>query len=158
MPTQRHRLRGHRGQPAGAADAVGVRVAGNRCVVGGPVAGDHLALQERRPAPLWFDSGVNGRVSDQRAVPRSSFQKTQALRVLQQRAHGVATSTSDCCGQLMVAVLNSASRQTMHRCISTNPELSATKPGVVGVYNLYAYDPERRLWLGKLAERLESLA
>lgn len=36
--------------------------------------------------------------------------------------------------------------------------LGHVQPGVVGVYNLYAYDHERRLWLTKLAERLESLA
>lgn len=36
--------------------------------------------------------------------------------------------------------------------------LGHVQPGVVGVYNLHAYNAERRLWLGKLAERLESLA
>lgn len=35
--------------------------------------------------------------------------------------------------------------------------LGHVQPGVVGVYNLHAYNPERRLWLGKLADRLESL-
>jgi integrase len=36
--------------------------------------------------------------------------------------------------------------------------LGHVQPGVVGVYNLHAYNAERRLWLGKLSERLESLA
>jgi integrase len=31
------------------------------------------------------------------------------------------------------------------------------KPGIVGVYNLYEYDAEKREWLTKLAERLESI-
>jgi integrase len=30
-------------------------------------------------------------------------------------------------------------------------------PGVKGIYNLHAYDAERRLWLGKWADRLESI-
>ena len=32
------------------------------------------------------------------------------------------------------------------------------KPGIVGVYNLYTYDAEKREWLTKLAARLEELA
>ncbi|MBF9263912.1 tyrosine-type recombinase/integrase [Paracidovorax cattleyae] len=31
------------------------------------------------------------------------------------------------------------------------------KPGVRGIYNLHRYDSERRLWLGRLAQRLEEI-
>lgn len=36
--------------------------------------------------------------------------------------------------------------------------LGHVQPGVVGVYNLHTYDAERRHWLTRLSERLESLA
>jgi integrase len=36
--------------------------------------------------------------------------------------------------------------------------LGHVQPGVVGTYNLYAYDAERRLWLARLSARLEDLA
>lgn len=32
------------------------------------------------------------------------------------------------------------------------------QPGIEGIYNLYAYDKERRVWLKKLSDRLEALA
>ena len=35
--------------------------------------------------------------------------------------------------------------------------LGHVKPGVVGTYNLFKYDAERRHWLTRLSERLESL-
>jgi integrase len=35
--------------------------------------------------------------------------------------------------------------------------LGHVQPGVVGVYNTYGYDKERRIWLTTLAEKLESL-
>lgn len=35
--------------------------------------------------------------------------------------------------------------------------LGHVKPGVVGVYNLYRYDPERLTWLTRLSERLEEI-
>jgi integrase len=36
--------------------------------------------------------------------------------------------------------------------------LGHMQPGVQGVYNLHQYDRERRLWLGKLSDRLQALA
>ena len=36
--------------------------------------------------------------------------------------------------------------------------LGHMQPGVVGIYNLHHYDAERREWLSKLSDRLESLA
>lgn len=36
--------------------------------------------------------------------------------------------------------------------------LGHIQPGVEGVYNAYTYDPERVLWLGRLADHLEALA
>lgn len=36
--------------------------------------------------------------------------------------------------------------------------LGHVQPGVQGVYNRYAYDAERRLWLTRLADRLEAIA
>ncbi|MNL45184.1 Phage integrase family protein [compost metagenome] len=36
--------------------------------------------------------------------------------------------------------------------------LGHLQPGIEGIYNLYAYDKERRLWLKKLSDRLEVLA
>lgn len=36
--------------------------------------------------------------------------------------------------------------------------LGHLQPGIEGVYNLYAYDKERRVWLKKLSDRLEVLA
>ena len=32
------------------------------------------------------------------------------------------------------------------------------QPGIQGVYNRYAYDAERRVWITRLADRLEALA
>ncbi|MNY51673.1 hypothetical protein D3C86_1872840 [compost metagenome] len=36
--------------------------------------------------------------------------------------------------------------------------LGHLQPGIEGIYNLYAYDQERRVWLKKLSDRLEVLA
>lgn len=36
--------------------------------------------------------------------------------------------------------------------------LGHMQPGIVGIYNLHAYDAERREWLSRLSDRLESLA
>lgn len=36
--------------------------------------------------------------------------------------------------------------------------LGHVQPGIIGTYNLHAYDSERRLWLGRLSDRLEELA
>ena len=36
--------------------------------------------------------------------------------------------------------------------------LGHVQPGVVGVYNRYQYDAERRAWLARLAERLDAVA
>jgi integrase len=36
--------------------------------------------------------------------------------------------------------------------------LGHVQPGVVGTYNLFKYGPERRQWLTRLSDHLESLA